>query len=158
MKDLLSAWPFWAAMSASFAALTAVLANMGVSGVAHDFAPLVRTLVVVAIAALIVSVTGSKPAALTSIPARSWIFLVLSGAATGLSWLCYFRAIKLGDVARVAPVAPAPTEPRLTREEAGPFPKDVFGWAILSCALFLPIGLFAVVKAASVRPQWAAGE
>lgn len=104
MKDLLSAWPFWAAMSASFAALTAVLAKMGVSGVDPDFATLVRTLVVVAIAALIVSVTGSKPASLTSIPARSWIFLVLSGAATGLSWLCYFRAIKLGDVARVAPI------------------------------------------------------
>ncbi|WP_290706986.1 CD225/dispanin family protein, partial [Gordonia sp. UBA5067] len=66
--------------------------------------------------------------------------------------------IPVVDVARVAPVAPAPTEPRLTREEAGPAPKDVFGWAILSCALFLPIGLFAVVKAASVRPQWASGE
>lgn len=104
MKDLLSAWPFWAVLSAAFAALTAVLAKMGVSDLDPNFATLVRTLVVVAIAALIVAVTGSKPASLVSIPARSWIFLVLSGAATGLSWLCYFRAIKLGDVARVAPI------------------------------------------------------
>lgn len=103
MKSLAGAWQFWALLSAVFAALTAVLAKIGVENVNSDLATLVRTIVIVVFAGLIVAATGQwQPPG--SISGRSWLFLVLSGLATGLSWLCYFRAIKLGDVARVQPI------------------------------------------------------
>jgi bacterial/archaeal transporter family protein len=96
-------WLFWALLSAVFAALTAIFAKIGVGAVDPDFATLVRTLVIAAVLALIVSATGQFQAPST-VPGRTWIFLVLSGLATGASWLCYFRALKLGEAARVAPV------------------------------------------------------
>ncbi len=103
MKDLMHAWQFWALLSAVFAAMTAILAKVGVSGVGSDFATLLRTVVVLGALALIVIATGQwQP--LGQVPARSYVFLALSGLATGASWLCYFRALKIGDAARVAPV------------------------------------------------------
>jgi bacterial/archaeal transporter family protein len=98
-----AAWQFWALLSAVFAALTAIFAKVGVAGIGSDFATFVRTLVVIAALAGILTATGAwqHPA---SVPARSWLFLVLSGLATGASWVCYFRALKLGDAARVAPI------------------------------------------------------
>ena len=103
MKDLVHTWQFWALLSAAFAALTAILAKVGVSGVGSDFATLLRTVVVLAALALIVIATGQwQP--LDEVPARSYVFLALSGLATGASWLCYFRALKIGDASRVAPV------------------------------------------------------
>lgn len=96
-------WQTWAILSAVFAALTAVLAKVGVTGVDSDLATLVRTIVVALLAAAIVSAAGAW-SGLEAIPRRSWLFLVLSGLATGASWLCYFRALKLGDAARVAPI------------------------------------------------------
>ena len=103
MRALLSSWQFWAVLSATFAALTAIFAKLGVAAIASDFATLVRTVVILAVVAAIVVLTGQwQP--LGSVPARSWLFLVLSGLATGASWLCYFRALKLGDAARVAPI------------------------------------------------------
>jgi len=96
-------WQAWAILSAVFAALTAVLAKIGVTGVDSDLATLVRTIVVALLAAAIVSAAGQWQG-LEAIPGRSWLFLVLSGLATGASWLCYFRALKLGDAARVAPI------------------------------------------------------
>jgi transporter family protein len=103
MRQLALNWPFWAVLSAVFAALTAIFAKVGVENVSSDYATFVRTIVIVAMAALMVALTGSwqSPAAVSG---RSWLFLVLSGLATGASWLCYFRALKLGDAARVAPI------------------------------------------------------
>lgn len=96
-------WQFWALMSAVFAALTAIFAKIGIQGINSDFATLVRTLVIIGALCLFLTVTGQwqKPG---DISARSWLFLVLSGLATGASWLAYFRALQIGDAARVAPV------------------------------------------------------
>ena len=103
MKPLLSDWVFWAFLSAAFAALTAIFAKVGVEGVNSDLATFLRTLVVVAVLALLLTALGEwRPA--SSIGAKTYTFLALSGLATGASWLCYFRALKLGDAARVAPI------------------------------------------------------
>lgn len=100
---LTSSWQFWAVLSAVFAALTAIFAKVGVSAVNPDYATLVRTVVILLVLAAIVLTTGQwqPPAAISG---KTWLFLVLSGLATGASWLCYFRALKLGDAARVAPL------------------------------------------------------
>lgn len=103
MSQLLQSWRFWALVSAGFAALTAILAKVGVSGVQSDVATLVRTVVVLAFAAAIVVGTG-QAGDLAQISGRSLVFLILSGLATGASWLCYFRALSFGDAARVAPI------------------------------------------------------
>jgi bacterial/archaeal transporter family protein len=96
-------WQFWALLSAGFAALTAIFAKVGVEGVNSDFATLIRTVVVICVLTVIVAATGQFQA-LKEISSRTWIFLTLSGLGTGASWVCYFRALKLGDAARVAPV------------------------------------------------------
>ncbi|MCF3638512.1 EamA family transporter [Rhizobium sp. TRM95111] len=103
MKGLLSAWQIWALGSALFAALTAVFAKVGIAGVNSDFATFVRTVVILLALAAILTLAGNwqAPGALS---ARSWLFLVLSGLATGASWLCYFRALQLGTASQVAPV------------------------------------------------------
>ena len=103
MKNLALSWPFWALLSAAFAALTAIFAKIGIENVNSDFATLIRTVVILISAAIIVVATGNwqQP---SNVPARTWLFLVLSGVATGASWICYFRALKLGDAARVAPI------------------------------------------------------
>lgn len=103
MADLLQSWRFWALLSAGFAALTAILAKIGVAGVHSDVATLVRTVVILCLTASIVASAGQMQA-VTQLPDRSLVFLVLSGLATGASWLCYFRALSLGDAARVAPL------------------------------------------------------
>ena len=103
MKTVLLSWTFWALLSAAFAALTAILAKVGVVGVGSDFATFVRTVVVLlALGSILILTGGWQPP--TSVPGRSWLFLGFSGLATGASWVCYFRALKLGDAARVAPV------------------------------------------------------
>ena len=103
VRAALASWPFWALASAVFAALTAILAKIGVEGVGSNLATLVRTVVILAFAALIVTLAGEWRAP-GEIGRRSWLFLVLSGLATGASWLCYFRALKIGEAAKVAPV------------------------------------------------------
>jgi transporter family protein len=103
MKPLLTSWVFWALLSAAFAALTAVFAKIGVANVNSDFATFLRTLVIVAVLAAMLTLLGEWQA-LGSISARTYTFLALSGLATGASWLCYFRALQLGPAARVAPV------------------------------------------------------
>ena len=99
----LASWQSWALLSAVFAALTAIFAKVGIENVNSDFATFVRTIVILGAAAAMVTITGSwqSPSAISS---RSWTFLVLSGLATGLSWICYFRALKLGNAAQVAPI------------------------------------------------------
>jgi transporter family protein len=103
MRPVLISWQFWAALSACFAALTAIFAKIGVENVGSDFATFVRTIVILLAIAAILSLThGWQP--IGSVSTRSLVFLVLSGLATGLSWVCYFRALKLGDASRVAPI------------------------------------------------------
>ncbi|GJE82439.1 MULTISPECIES: EamA family transporter [Methylorubrum] len=103
MKTLLASWQIWALLSAAFAALTAIFAKIGIEAVNSDFATLIRTVVIVCVLSLILLATGQwQP--LGSISRKTYLFLVLSGLATGGSWLCYFRALKLGDAARVAPL------------------------------------------------------
>ena len=98
-----SAWFYWALLSAVFAALTAIFAKVGIRGVDSDLATLVRTWVILVVLSAMVWLTGkwSNPLAL---PAKTWLFLGLSGLATGASWVCYFRALQLGEAAKVAPV------------------------------------------------------
>ncbi len=98
-----SSWQFWALLSAAFAALTAIFAKVGVENVNSDFATLIRTAVILLVIAAIVMATGQGQP-LGSISGRTYIFLALSGLATGASWLCYFRALKLGQAAQVAPI------------------------------------------------------
>ena len=98
-------WIFWALLSAFFAGLTAVLAKIGVTGVDSNLATAIRTSVILVFAWTIAfSAKGNATAALSRLSHRAWLFLVLSGVATGLSWLCYFRALQLGEASRVAPV------------------------------------------------------
>lgn len=96
-------WFVFALGSAVFAALTAIFAKVGIEGVDSNLATAVRTLVVLVMAWAIVLVTGVQ-GGLASISARSWVFLVLSGLATGASWLCYYRALQLGQASLVVPI------------------------------------------------------
>ena len=103
MKALLSAWQFWALLSAAFAALTAIFAKIGIENVNSDFATFIRTIVILLALGAILLGTGQFQA-LDSVAPRTYAFLVLSGLATGASWLCYFRALKLGNASQVAPI------------------------------------------------------
>ena len=98
-----SPWFFWAVLSAVFAALTAIFAKIGIKGVDSDLATLVRTGIIIIVLSTFVWFAGkwSNPFAL---PAQTWLFLGLSGLATGASWVCYFRALQLGEASKVAPV------------------------------------------------------
>lgn len=99
----LASWQFWALASAAFAALTAVFAKVGVAEVNSDFATFVRTVVILLCLAAILAATRQFQS-LGSVSAHSYLFLILSGLATGASWICYFRALKLGDAAQVASI------------------------------------------------------
>ncbi|MBK3398496.1 MULTISPECIES: EamA family transporter [Methylobacterium] len=103
MRTLLGSWQLWALLSAAFAALTAIFAKVGVENVNSDFATFIRTVVILcALGAILVGTGQWVPVG--SVSARTYVFLVLSGLATGGSWICYFRALKLGETSRVAPV------------------------------------------------------
>ena len=103
MKSFLTAWQFWALLSAAFAALTAIFAKIGIENINSDFATFIRTCVMLVVIAAILVGTGEwQP--LGDISGRTYLFLTLSGLATGGSWLCYFRALKLGNAAQVAPI------------------------------------------------------
>jgi transporter family protein len=101
--ETFTSWQIWAVLSAVFAALTAIFAKVGVEGINSDLATLIRTVIVLVSLSLILFATGqfSQPG---PISARSWLFLLLSGLGTGASWLCYFRALKLGPATLVAPI------------------------------------------------------
>ena len=101
--ETLSSWQFWAVLSAVFAALTAIFAKVGVEDINSDLATLIRTVIVLISLALILLATGrlSHPG---PVSAKTLIFLLLSGLGTGASWLCYFRALKLGPATLVAPI------------------------------------------------------
>jgi transporter family protein len=96
-------WFYWAMLSAVFAALTAIFAKVGVQGVDSDLATLIRTIIILFVLAAFVVGMGKWSNPFT-LPARTWIFLGLSGLATGASWVCYFRALQAGEASKVAPV------------------------------------------------------
>jgi transporter family protein len=96
-------WWIYALLSATFAALTAIFAKIGIKGVDTDLATAIRTVVIIIIAWAIVFVKGSNQT-IGSLTKTNWLFLILSGCATGLSWICYFKALQLGKVSQVAPV------------------------------------------------------
>jgi transporter family protein len=96
-------WWIYALLSALFAALTALFAKIGIKGVDTDLATAIRTVVVIILAWAIVFVKGSNHT-ISSLTRQNWTFLILSGCATGLSWICYFKALQLGKVSQVAPV------------------------------------------------------
>jgi len=98
-----SSWQFWAVMSAVFAALTAIFAKIGIENVNSDFATFIRTVVILLCLGAILAATGQFQSPAT-ISGRTYAFLVLSGLATGASWICYFRALKIGDASQVAPI------------------------------------------------------
>ncbi|WP_405348529.1 EamA family transporter [Fusobacterium animalis] len=96
-------WAIFAILSAIFAALTSILAKVGIEGVNSNLATAVRTIVVVLMAWFMVFVTGNQNG-IIDISKKSWLFLILSGLATGASWLCYYKALQLGEVSKVVPI------------------------------------------------------
>lgn len=96
-------WFYWALLSAVFAALTAIFAKVGIHGVDSDLATLIRTAIIIVVLSAFVAYTGKWANPLELSP-KTWLFLGLSGLATGASWVCYFRALKIGDASKVAPV------------------------------------------------------
>jgi len=103
MKNIFASWQIWAVLSAIFAALTAIFAKVGIRDINSDFATFIRTIIILFVLAFILTATGQfQP--LSTISPKALTFLVLSGIATGASWMCYFRALKIGDASKVAPV------------------------------------------------------
>lgn len=96
-------WFIFALLSAVFAALTSILAKIGVDGVNSNLATAIRTMVVVIMSWVMVFITNTQ-GGLSEISRKSWVFLILSGLATGASWLCYYRALQIGEVSKVVPV------------------------------------------------------
>ena len=96
-------WFYWALLSAIFAALTAIFAKVGIQGVDSDLATLIRTAIIIVVLSAFVAYTGKWANPLELSP-KTWLFLGLSGLATGASWVCYFRALKIGEASKVAPV------------------------------------------------------
>lgn len=98
-----SGWLHWALLSATFAALTAIFAKAGLHGISSDVATLIRAVIIAVLLAVFVRMSGQWVNPLT-FSMRNWVFLVLSALATGASWVCYFRALQLGEASRVAPI------------------------------------------------------
>lgn len=96
-------WFIFALLSAVFAALTSILAKVGIEGVDSNLATAIRTVVVVAMAWGMVFITNAQ-SGMTDISKKSWLFLILSGLATGASWLCYYKALQMGDASKVVPI------------------------------------------------------
>lgn len=136
-------WLVFAISSAVFAALTSILAKVGIEGVGSNLATAIRTLVVVAMAWVMVFITNQQ-AGLTEISKRSWIFLILSGLATGLSWLCYYKALQMGNASKVVPIDKMSVV--LTLILAFIFLHEQFTWkSILGCILITAGTLLMVI-------------
>jgi bacterial/archaeal transporter family protein len=103
LKNIFSYWQFWAVLSAVFAALTAIFAKVGIEKINSDFATFIRTIVILFVLGVILFSTNQFQS-LKTVSQKSLIFLVLSGIATGGSWICYFRALKIGNASQVAPI------------------------------------------------------
>lgn len=103
IREMTDMWALFALGSAVFAALTSILAKMGIEGVNSNLATAIRTVVVVLMAWGMVFLTGAQ-SGLSGIGKKSWLFLILSGLATGASWLCYYRALQIGEASKVVPI------------------------------------------------------
>ena len=135
-------WLIFAILSAVFAAATAILAKIGIEGVNSNLATAIRTIVVLLLAWGMVFITHSQ-GGISSIAPRSWLFLILSGLATGASWLCYFYAIKVGEVSKVVPVDKCSLV--LTILFAVIFLGETFTWKTLVGSLLLLAGTLIMV-------------
>ena len=135
-------WLLFAILSAVFAAATAILAKIGIEGVDSNLATAIRTIVVLLLAWGMVFLTHSQTG-LNSISLRSWLFLILSGLATGASWLCYFYAIKHGDVSKVVPIDKCSLV--LTIIFAAIFLGEAFTWKTLVGSVLLLGGALVMV-------------
>lgn len=136
-------WWIFAILSSVFAALTSILAKVGIDGVNSNVATAVRTCVVVFMSWLMVFVTHSQ-GGLSEISKKSWIFLILSGLATGASWLCYYRALQMGEASKVVPIDKMSTV--LTLVLAFTFLHEQFTWkSMIGCVLITAGTLFMVL-------------
>lgn len=135
-------WLLFAILSAVFAAATAILAKIGIDGVNSNLATAIRTVVVLLMAWGVVFLTNSG-GGITSISPRSWLFLILSGIATGASWMCYFYAIKIGDVSKVVPIDKCSLV--LTIIFAVIFLGEAFTWKTLVGSILLLAGTFLMI-------------
>lgn len=126
-------WFIFAILSAVFAAFTSILAKVGIEGVDSNLATAIRTVVVVGMAWLMVFITNAQ-GGIGEISKRSWLFLILSGFATGLSWLCYYKALQMGEASKVVPIDKMSVV--LTMVLAFVFLHEQFTWkSIVGCAL-----------------------
>lgn len=136
-------WFVFAILSSVFAALTSILAKIGISGVGSNLATAIRTCVVVLMSWIMVLVTNQQ-GGLSEITKRSWIFLILSGLATGLSWLCYYKALQIGEASKVVPIDKMSVV--LTLILAFVFLHESFTWKnIVGCVLITTGTLFMVL-------------
>lgn len=136
-------WLIFAIGSAVFAALTSILAKVGIEGVGSNLATAIRTMVVVVMAWVMVFITNQQ-AGLSEISKRSWIFLILSGLATGLSWLCYYKALQMGQASKVVPIDKMSVV--LTLILAFVFLHEQFTWkSVIGCVLITAGTVFMVL-------------
>lgn len=136
-------WILFAFGSALFAGLTSVLAKCGIKKTDSDAATAIRTIVVLIFSWLMVLIVGSAPT-ITGLSAKTWIFLILSGIATGASWLCYFRALQLGDVNKVVPIDKSSTI--LTIILALIFLGEPISWLKAAAVILIGIGTFMMIE------------
>jgi transporter family protein len=136
-------WLIYAFISAGAAALTAILAKIGVEGLPSNLATAIRTLVVL-IFAWSISIALGEHRALPAVPRRSWIFLGLSGIATGVSWLAYFRALQLGPASRVAPIDKLSLP--LTIVFAATWLGEPLGWRVVTGVALMTIGALLTIS------------
>lgn len=135
-------WIIFAILSAVFAAATSILAKIGIDGVDSNLATAIRTVVVVVMAWGIVFITRADTG-IAAISTRSWLFLILSGLATGASWLCYFYAIKIGDVSKVVPIDKCSLV--ITIILAAVFLGEAFTWKTLIGSLMIVAGTLIMI-------------
>ena len=151
-------WILFAFGSALFAGLTSILAKCGIRKTDSDTATAIRTIVVLLFSWLMVAIVGSAPT-ITGLSAKTWVFLILSGLATGASWLCYFRALQLGDVNKVVPIDKSSTI--LTIVLAFLFLGEGITWLKGAAVVLIAIGTFLMIEKKAVtgetRPNERAG-
>ena len=135
-------WMIFAILSAVFAALTSILAKVGIEGVPSNLATGIRTIVVVLMAWIMVFITNQQ-AGLSEISRRSWIFLILSGLATGASWLCYYKALQMGEASKVVPIDKLSVV--LTLILAFVFLHEQFTWKSLVGSILITAGTLIMV-------------
>ena len=135
-------WMILAILSAVFAALTSILAKVGIEGVPSNLATGIRTIVVVLMAWIMVFITNQQ-AGLSEISRRSWIFLILSGLATGASWLCYYKALQMGEASKVVPIDKLSVV--LTLILAFVFLHEQFTWKSLVGSILITAGTLIMV-------------